>query len=214
MAQLAAVHDLPCAAGGAVRGAPGQGHKYAHSFQRLQPVGMKRYSAQVSPFWKTIMSRSFGLAPVAIAASLLAACSQGEGQLDQIHLPAGDATRGEALFTSLGCVSCHLAGGTKQQESATASPKKIRLGSATGQRMSYGQLVTAIVNPSHRFAPQYFSKNVSKDGESLMNNYNDTLTVTQLTDLVAFLQTHYEDVLRPGYRYPVYSSGRDSKADE
>ena len=70
--------------------------------------------------------------------------------------------------------------------------------------MSYGQLVTSIVNPSHRLAPKYFSENIAKDGESLMTNYNDMLTVTQLTDLVAYLQLHYEDVLRPGFQYPSY----------
>jgi len=38
-----------------------------------------------------------------------------------------------------------------------------------------------------------------------MTIYNDVLTVTQLTDLVAFLQAHYEQADRPGYRYPAYT---------
>ena len=47
-----------------------------------------------------------------------------------------------------------------------------------------------------------------------MVNYNDSLTVTQLTDLVAYLQTHYEDVLRPGYQFPSYQSGAGGGARE
>jgi hypothetical protein len=42
-----------------------------------------------------------------------------------------------------------------------------------------------------------------------MTSYNDVLTVTQLTDLVAFLQAHYEKAERPGYKYPVYTDQSD-----
>ena len=37
-----------------------------------------------------------------------------------------------------------------------------------------------------------------------MTTYNDVMTVTQLTDLVAFLQAHYEDVRHPRYKYTRY----------
>ena len=140
-------------------------------------------------------------------AGLLSGCNVGGEGRNEVHLPAGDAAKGEELFVSVGCVSCHAVGDAEFQDSSSVSDVRVRLGSQTGRRMSYGQLVTSVVNPSHRLAPQYFSENIAENGESLMANYNDALTVTQLTDIVAFLQTHYEDVLRPGFRYPTYEYG-------
>ena len=46
---------------------------------------------------------------------------------------------------------------------------------------------------------------VSRDGESIMTVYNDVMTVTELVNLVAFLETRYEELERPGYRYTTYS---------
>jgi sulfur-oxidizing protein SoxX len=154
------------------------------------------------------MRRLFGFMLVAAVIGLVPACELGQEWRSGIHLPAGDATRGEALFASLGCISCHAVGNAEFSGTAQTGPVRVRLGSKAGRRMSYGQLVTSIVNPSHRLAPQYFSDNISENGESLMANYNDALTVTQLTDLVAYLQTHYEDVLRPGFQYPAYTYGK------
>lgn len=160
------------------------------------------------------MRNSFRFLFLASTVSLMAGCNLGEEWRNEIHLPAGDATRGEALFASVGCVSCHAVGDAELKEGAEAGAVRVRLGSETGRRMSYGQLVTSVVNPSHRLAPRYSSENIAKDGESLMANYNDVLTISQLTDLVAYLQTHYEDVLRPGFQYPSYKYGADGDARE
>lgn len=160
------------------------------------------------------MRNFFKLILLASAIGLLTGCSIGEEWQEEIHLPAGDAARGEALFASVGCTSCHAVGDREFEEGAEAGGVRVRLGSKSGRRMSYSQLVTSVVNPSHRLAPQYFSENITKDGKSLMANYNDRLTVTQLTDLVAYLQTHYEDVLRPGFRYPSYKYGAGGDARE
>jgi mono/diheme cytochrome c family protein len=157
---------------------------------------------------------SFSLFFLATIVILLAGCNLGEEWRNEIHLPGGDAARGEALFASAGCVSCHAVGDAEFTEGAEAGAVRVRLGSETGRRMSYGQLVTSVVNPSHRLAPRYSSETVAEDGESLMANYNDVLTITQLTDLVAYLQTHYEDVLRPGFQYPSYKYGAGRDASE
>ncbi len=156
------------------------------------------------------------VSPVLLASviSLLSGCNVGEEWQDEIHLPPGDANNGEALFVSVGCSSCHSVGDAEFEDGADPGGVRVRLGSTTGRRMSYGQLVTSIVNPSHRLAPQYFSENITQDGESLMANYNDALTVSQLTDVVAYLQTHYEDVLRPGFQYPSYEYGADGDTRE
>ena len=143
----------------------------------------------------------------------LSACQQGNPGQGDVHLPEGDATNGQALFVSLGCASCHNVVGAELPEADTAGPVRVLLGSRTGRRMSYGQLVTSIVNPSHKLARRYRADEVSADGASLMATYNDVLTVTQLTDLVAFLEAHYEAVDRPGYKYPVYDYQSDSESD-
>ena len=142
-----------------------------------------------------------------------AACDRGDREQRGIYLPEGDAANGEMHFVSLGCVSCHSVVGAELPESSEAAPVRVLLGSRTGRVMSYGDLVTSIVNPSHRLSARYREDKVSREGKSLMTSYNDVLTVTQLTDLVAFLQAHYERAERPGYKYPVYTyqSDDDSK---
>lgn len=132
-------------------------------------------------------------------------CQRDDRRQGDIYLPMGDAARGEMHFVSLGCVACHVVIDAELPEPAEAGPVRVLLGSRTGRRMSYGQLVTSIVNPSHRLSSRYRRDEVSNDGVSLMSSYNDVLTVTQLTDLVAFLQSHYKEADRPGYQYPVYT---------
>ena len=64
----------------------------------------------------------------------------------------------------------------------------IALGGEVTRIQTYGELVTSIINPSHRLAEGYPVDTVSVDGKSRMRNYNDVMTVTELTDLVMFLQ--------------------------
>ena len=66
---------------------------------------------------------------------------------------------------------------------------------------TYGELVTAIVNPSHKLADGYAKDQVSEDGVSNMYVYNGFMTVQELTDLVMFLQPHY-DVVPPQLSVP------------
>jgi hypothetical protein len=135
----------------------------------------------------------------------VSACDQDDRRQGVIYLPEGDAANGETYFVSLGCVSCHSVIGAELPDALNTGPVRVLLGSGAGRKMPYGQLVTSIVNPSHRLSARYRKDEISEQGESLMTSYNDFLTVTQLTDLVAFLQAHYVKAERPGYKYPVYS---------
>lgn len=135
----------------------------------------------------------------------ISACSPKRHTEGGIFLPQGDAEKGEMHFVALGCVNCHVVVGADLPEPAAGGPIRVRLGTRTGRTLSYGQLVTSIVNPSHRLATRYRKDEVSAQGQSLMSNYNEVLTVAQLTDLVAFLQAHYERAERPGYKYPTYT---------
>lgn len=143
----------------------------------------------------------------------LTACDPSVRARDAIHLPEGDATRGKELFISLGCVSCHTVIEEQLPQSDTPGAEPVLLGSHTSTALTYGQLVTSIVNPSHRLSPRYRKDLVSVEGESKMRVYNDVITVSQLADLVAFLAPRYERADRPGYQYPVYSYGGDQESE-
>lgn len=134
----------------------------------------------------------------------LSACDRDDPRQGDIYLPEGDAVKGEMYFASLGCVNCHVVIGAELPEPAEAGPVRVLLGSQTRRNLSYGALVTSIVNPSHRLSARYRKDEVSDGGESLMPSYNDVMTVTQLTDLVAFLDAHYETAVRPDYEYRAY----------
>ena len=79
------------------------------------------------------------------------------------------------------------------------------LGGLTPNVKTYGDLVTSIINPSHRFALGYSDEETKTDGKSKMRLYNDQMTITQLIDLVAFLQSRYEvEAYQPTPYAPYY----------
>ncbi len=158
--------------------------------------------------------RSLLINLVALCALIcVSACDRDDRRQGAIYLPEGDAAKGEMYFASLGCVGCHSVIGAELPDPVEAGPVRVVLGSRTGLRLSYGQIVTSIVNPSHRLSTRYRKDEVSRQGESLMTSYNDVLTVTQLTDLIAFLQKHYVKAERPGYKYHVYSYQSDDDSE-
>jgi mono/diheme cytochrome c family protein len=141
---------------------------------------------------------------VALVCALIAACDARSGA--GFRLPDGDVDRGRAAFAALGCNSCHEVEGI-DLPSATNGVASVPLGGRTTWVKTYGELVTAIVNPSHRIARRDPAVEVAVDGESLMSlaHLNDVMTVQQLIDLVAFLQASYEVVPPPiePYYWPV-----------
>lgn len=107
-------------------------------------------------------------------------------------LPDGDAERGKQTFVELNCQACHTVSGVNFENAETSPEQKlIALGGAKTYVETYGDLVTSIINPSHRFAKGYSAEQVATEGESKMRVYNDEMTVQQLIDLVTFLSSHY-----------------------
>jgi mono/diheme cytochrome c family protein len=123
-----------------------------------------------------------------------------------MRLPDGNAARGRVAYAALHCNSCHAIDGLVPHE-GDGGPS-IELGGITTRVHSYGELVTSIINPSHKIAPRYPPEQVSRGGQSLMAlaYLNDVMTVQQLIDLVAFLETTYEimppEVQPYWYAYP------------
>jgi hypothetical protein len=119
------------------------------------------------------------------------------------RLPDGDPVAGRETFIYLQCNQCHTVQGEELPEIPFADPPYVELGGAVSRVKSYGELVTAIINPSHKLAKGYAEEVVSEDGESNMYNYNGFMTVQELTDVVRFLQPHYE-VTVPKYNFQAY----------
>ncbi|WP_182868276.1 c-type cytochrome [Stieleria mannarensis] len=124
--------------------------------------------------------------------SAMAGCTSDPKSGWGFTLPEGDAERGKATFVELKCNACHTVAGVELDPVHSEEVGTVVLGGKKGYVVTYGELVTSIINPSHRFAFGYESEQI-KDGEvSKMRLYNDEMTVTQLADLVTFLQQHYE----------------------
>lgn len=136
-------------------------------------------------------------------AAALAACGTSPKSAAGFRLPDGDAARGEQSFLGLGCHSCHTVEGVDTPEPLTAGPVRINLGGDVIRVKTYGELVSSVINPSHRIAPYAGPDAVTAEGESVMRVYNEVMTVQQLVDLVAFLQPQYR-VVPPEYTYPRY----------
>lgn len=117
------------------------------------------------------------------------------------RLPDGNAEAGKLAFVELGCYVCHQVEGVDRRVQGTP-PASVKLGGEVTRVRTYGELVTAIINPSHRIAPGYRPERTAEGDQSIMELalLNQWMTVQQLVDLVAFLQPTYR-VVPPSY-YP------------
>lgn len=142
---------------------------------------------------------------LAVFSLALIGCSPSAKSGKGFTLPEGDVEAGKSAFVTLQCTSCHTVSGVEQATGEDGKPEmSVALGGEVARIATYGELVTSIINPSHRVAPAYQLEEVAKDGDSKMRNYNDVLTVQQLCDLVAFLQSKYELRRYEPTQYPEY----------
>lgn len=126
---------------------------------------------------------------VSLVVCLFAACAERPPSSGSFSLPEGDPAAGKQVFVGLQCHSCHSLPDIPQLDSG--STVSVKLGGEVRNIKTYGELVTAIVNPSHRILQGFSPKHKTEQGKSAMRNYNDLMTVTQLIDLVSYLQTQY-----------------------
>jgi sulfur-oxidizing protein SoxX len=133
----------------------------------------------------------------------MSGCNQNPKSGSGFRLPDGDANQGREVFLYMQCNQCHTIAETELPTIPFAEPAYVELGGRVATVKTYGDLVTSIINPSHRLAAGYAKEKVSEDGKSNMYTYNRHMTVQELIDLVAFLQSHY-DVMPPQFDYRVY----------
>jgi L-cysteine S-thiosulfotransferase len=154
---------------------------------------------------KTNAQRAICALAIVLSAAAVQGCATRGAR--GVHLPQGDAERGRVAFVDLRCHVCHEVAGFDPPTQIVAATRVV-LGGQTTHVRSYGDLVTSIANPSHRLARGYPPETVAVDGVALMSliYLNDVMSVQQLVDLVAFLQTEYEVVPPPIRLQEVYPS--------
>jgi L-cysteine S-thiosulfotransferase len=100
---------------------------------------------------------------------------------------SGDIQHGRAAFLEFGCNNCHEVMGANLPR-PTVQP--VVLGGSVRRQPSDGYLVTAIINPAYH-AARYPGANGMNGSTLQMPDFASRMTVQQLTDLVAYLQTRY-----------------------
>ena len=138
---------------------------------------------------------------------LLTGCSEGPKSSYGFTLPDGDAASGRDVFVSHMCHQCHTVSGVELPTLDGVGERRIQLGGEVTRIQTYGELVTSVINPSHKLATGYSREAISHEGQSKMINYNDAMTVTDLIDVVAFLQSKYELKPYEPSSYDLYEYG-------
>jgi L-cysteine S-thiosulfotransferase len=107
----------------------------------------------------------------------------------------GNIDAGRQAFIDHQCHRCHSVAGVRLPPLAGAGPPLLELGGETSSVKSYAELVTSIINPNHIISEKYRQQlllNAQVPLNSPMPTPNlDNMTVRQLIDLVAFLDSRY-----------------------
>lgn len=119
-------------------------------------------------------------------------CQQGVDSPQGFSLPEGDKVMGEAVFEVYHCNACHSLYSNELNKNSGIDDRTIIIGGQVTKVKTYADLVTSIINPSHKLSQQYKNSLPDTDNKSKMKNFNDVMTVSELIDLVAFLQTEYK----------------------
>ena len=129
---------------------------------------------------------------LAVLLGAASACNSGPHSPAGFRLPRnGDVERGKAAFVALECNKCHEVAHTALPTPTVQPVVPVILGGEITWEKTDGYLVTSIINPSHQIAGRRMDLTTEGNGKSRMPEYADIITVRQLTDIVAFLQSRY-----------------------
>ena len=153
---------------------------------------------------KTFRILSLLLVPCVLAG--LVACGGEEARMAKgFHLPEGNIEKGKEAFQALKCTMCHSVAGVELP--AVKFGPGFELGGKVRRIKTYGELVTAVIDPGHDIAPQFAATQDTSDGQkakTTMPPYNSDMTGRQLSDIVTFLHSRYqlEGLDFPDYTFP------------
>ena len=133
------------------------------------------------------------LIPLFILFFLLASCDFGPNSGRGFSLPEGNVDKGRTTFVELECNTCHSVGDIEHIAGHEGQDINVALGGQTTVVKTYGDLMTSVINPSHKVNRRHAYQNlVTEDGESKMVVDYEKMTVQQLVDLVTFLESNYQ----------------------
>jgi len=134
---------------------------------------------------------------------LIVSCNAGPSSPRGFSLPEGDIEKGKTAIFRHSCLSCHSIEGLEAEVETVELniAQRVPLGGRTARVTTYAELVTSIINPSHQIARAHKSYTTDAQGNSVMTNYNNVMTVSELIDVVSYLQPKYEVV---PYTYTPY----------
>lgn len=108
----------------------------------------------------------------------------------------GNTAAGRQAFIGHQCHSCHSIAGERLPPLAGADSPILELGGATIYAKNYADLMTSVINPDHRISQRYrdqlLRQGVVPAGTPMPQPHIETMTVRQLIDLVAFLDSKYQ----------------------
>lgn len=153
--------------------------------------GARGFDAQARRFlegsiWR--LPKRFRIALIAMALVACAGCNGLRHGRSGVALPPGDAQRGKAAFRELRCYACHSVSGHDFPHPSVQPPVLVVLGTED-HAPTRRELVNSIINPSHKIYPGIDRTLVQTNQVSRMSDFSEVLTVRQLSDLVAFLET-------------------------
>jgi sulfur-oxidizing protein SoxX len=160
----------------------------------------------------TSVVRMKRLVATAVCAATLAACAPNTALI--VHFPLGNTQRGREAFVALECHACHRIAGIEVPPHPSPS-FNVALGGHTPRIETYGDIISAIVNPSHRLARSYRVVEGRGEPSPMQAQFlNEIMTTQQLVDIAAFLQPEYEYVPPPPPPYwESYPNGEDKPFD-
>jgi mono/diheme cytochrome c family protein len=111
--------------------------------------------------------------------------------LATVVLPKGDARAGRQAFQDLKCHVCHSVAGETRLSAPIAEARGPDLGARLVQRDT-SEIAEAIIAPSHSVSVRTSAEvkqRLAREMRSPMGDFSRVLTVRQLADLLAYLQS-------------------------
>jgi sulfur-oxidizing protein SoxX len=142
-----------------------------------------------------VQSKAWSVILALASSSLIAGCAS--GALFGFPADQGDIVAGRQAFIDHRCHQCHSIADERLPPLAGADRPILQLGGPTTMVRSYADLTTSIINPNHAISERYRDQQLLLNSElpleSPMPMPNiDTMSVRQLIDIVAFLDSRYQ----------------------
>jgi sulfur-oxidizing protein SoxX len=128
---------------------------------------------------------------------VLTGCDSSLKSTSRFRLPQGSAENGRAAFVALKCTDCHSLAGVDLPKPTATPDKVVMLGGEVARLRTIGDLLTSIVHPDFAISDKLPRPKGPMPANSPMRVMNDQMTVTQLIDLVTFLQPYYKQLPPP-----------------